>query len=97
MDQTLSSKRNRYPKMATAKLLWVIADWIGVPTLLLGILANLDNIKSLILFFLGAIYAGVRIYYTIIEKEQKKRHQEYDLWNKEMDKLERKQRMNTNV
>lgn len=71
---------NRSKKMLeTAAIKWMIADLIGGTFVLLGIVNNFDNIKSLILFILGAIYMGVRIYYTIIKNEQARREKEMDL------------------
>lgn len=71
---------NRSKKMLeTAAIKWMIADIIGSGFVLLGIASNFDNIRSLILFILGAIYFGVRIYYTIVKNEQARREKEMDL------------------
>lgn len=84
-----STYNSKQPKMANAKLLWLICDWLGLPTCVLGFIANLDNVKSVIIAILGMIYLGIRIYYTVIEKRQREREMEYKLWNLEADKQKR--------
>lgn len=78
--------------MAHAKLMWIIVDIFGVPISIAGILANLDNVKSLIIFLLAVGYYSTRWYYYVKQKEQSIREKEYELWNKEQDKLERIER-----
>jgi hypothetical protein len=71
---------NRSKKMLeTAAIKWIIADIIGGGFVLLGIASNFDNVRSLVLFFQGAIYFGVKIYYTIIKNDQARREKEMDL------------------
>lgn len=82
----------RVNQMATAKLAWVLFDLLGLPVWLMGILSNLDNIKSLILFMLGVVYGGLRVYYYLKQKDQALREKELDLWHKEQDKLDRIER-----
>lgn len=87
MYRTLQLRSKK--QMLQTKIMWAIADFFGGGSIVLGILTNLDNIKSAILFILGSIYAMVRVYYTIVQKNQAVREKEYELWNKEMDKKER--------
>lgn len=44
-------------------LIWV-CDILGISSMLLGWLANIDNVRSAVLFILGSVYAGGRIYYS---------------------------------
>ncbi len=76
-------------KVAQAKLLWFITDLIGWPVAILGIVANLDNIKSAIIAILAIAYLMARLYFYFLQKKQAVREKEYELWNKEMDKKER--------
>jgi hypothetical protein len=80
-------------RMAHTKTLWLIADIFGVPTSFLGIWLNIDNIKSVIIAILAICYLMLRAYYFWKQKEQSLREKEYELWNKEMDKQEREERM----
>lgn len=75
----------RIIKMAQAKILWLIADMIGIPITILGIIANIDNIKSSILAVLAITYLCIRVYFYIIEKNQKIRDKELDIRGKEVD------------
>jgi hypothetical protein len=69
--------------------MWLILDIFGVPLYLLGIAANIDNIKSAILAILGISYLTVRAYFYIIKSKQAVREKELDLWHKEQDKSDR--------
>lgn len=75
--------------MASAKLVWFVLDIFGGSIWLLGIVANSDNWKSLVLFALGCIYGAARIYYYIVQREQAKEEKELEIWHKRMDKEER--------
>jgi uncharacterized membrane protein YfcA len=79
--------------MVTAKFLWNLGDMLGIPGAILGIIANLDNIKSTILAVLLIIYFMIRLYYLFVEKKQAARKRDYELWNLEMDKQERADKM----
>ena len=83
------SDLKRITKMAQIKLLWLICDIIGIPVTLLGIVANLDNIKSAILAILGIAYLMIRAYYYVIKSNQSVREKELDLWHLEQDKKDR--------
>lgn len=76
-------------RMVLNKLAWLIFDVFGIPTVLLGILNNLDNVKSVILIILGSIYLMIRTYFYFIQKNQAVRKEEIELWHKEQDKQER--------
>jgi hypothetical protein len=91
MDRTLYYHGEK-KTMANAKLVWMLMDFLGIPLTLLGIIANLDNVKSAILAILGIIYLMVRIYFYVIQKQQAVREKEYELWNKEQDKIDRIQK-----
>lgn len=92
-----STYLKRLMEMAQAKVLWLIADLLGFPATILGIIYNIDNIKGLILFILAAAYLSVRLYFFIIQKKQAIREKEYELWNKEMDKSERLKNLMNNI
>lgn len=77
--------------MAQVKFLWLLLDFVGVPIFILGILTNMDNMKSLILAILGASYLCARLYFYIVKSKQTVREKEYDLWHKSIDKMEREQ------
>lgn len=79
---------NRITKMG-AKIGWLIADWIGIPLSLLGIVINMDNIKSAVIAMLAMIYLMLRIYFYFIQKQQAVREKEIDLWFREQDKQDR--------
>ncbi len=83
----------RVNKMAQVKMIWLICDIFGIPITCLGIVANIDNIKSVILAILGIAYLMVRGYYFMVQKEQAVREKELDLWHREMDKEERIKKM----
>ncbi len=76
-------------KMATAKFLWGLGDWLGIPGAILGIVNNLDNIKSAILAILLIMYFMIRIYYLVVEKKQAAKKREYELKHLELDLQER--------
>jgi predicted membrane channel-forming protein YqfA (hemolysin III family) len=84
----------RLHKMAQIKLMWLVCDILGVPVTILGIIANMDNIKSLILFLLGIIYLCARGYYFIKQKEQEVKKTDIDIWHAEQDKQERMNKKN---
>lgn len=68
---------------------YVIMDLFGLPFWLLGILKNLDNIKSSILFLVGLIYAMSRLYFYVVQRRQAVREKELNLWHQEQDKQDR--------
>lgn len=76
-------------KMAQVKLVWLICDIFGIPITLLGIAANLNNVKSTILFIIAAIYLMLRAYYYGVRQQQEAKAREIDNWHKEQDKLDR--------
>lgn len=80
-------------KMVHAKIYWLIADVIGIPSTILGILLNLDNIKSTILFIVALIWGMVRIYFHFKDRSQRVREKDIQLWHMEMDKQERESKM----
>lgn len=84
----------RLHKMAQIKLMWLLCDFLGIPVTILGIIANIDNIKSAILAVLGVAYLCVRGYYYIKQKDQALREKELELWHKQQDKEERQAKKN---
>ena len=84
----------RVHKMAQVKFLWLLLDCLGVPITVLGIIANIDNFKAIVLFILAAAYVSARLYFFIAKNKQAVREKEYDLWDREMDKIERKNKHN---
>lgn len=76
-------------KMAQIKLIWLICDIFGIPLTVLGIVANIDNIKSVILAILAIAYLMGTGYYRFRRLAQEERAREIDLWHKEMDKKDR--------
>lgn len=83
-------------KMAQVKMIWLICDIFGIPLTLLGIYANIDNIKSAILAILAIAYLMGTGYYRFRRLGQAERDRELDLWHKEMDKQERIKKMEEN-
>lgn len=49
-------------RMAEIKASWVLFNLIGVPVYILGIVNNLDNYKSAILFLMGLLYSCTIIF-----------------------------------
>lgn len=76
-------------KMAQVKMIWLICDIFGIPLTVLGIVANIDNIKSVILAILAIAYLMGTGYYRFRRLAQEERAREIDLWHKEMDKKDR--------
>jgi hypothetical protein len=56
---------SRRIRMAQIKigLIW-ICDILGISSTILGWVSNIDNVRSAVLFILGTIYLGGRIYYS---------------------------------
>lgn len=75
--------------MAQVKWALILCDMLGIPVTVLGIWANIDNIKSTVLFILALTYVMFRLYYYAIQKQQAVREKDLDLWHKEQDKIER--------
>lgn len=81
----------RYMDMAEIKwTLSLIANIIGVPLYIGGILSNLDNVKSSILFLIALIFGMAKTYFYIVQKRQAVRDKEIDIWHKQQDQQERK-------
>ena len=79
--------------MAQVKMIWLICDIFGIPFTVLGILANIDNIKSAILAVLAIAYLMGTGYYRFRRLDQEERAREIDLWHKEQDKLEKQKKI----
>jgi len=64
---------------------------LGIPATLLGIIENYGTWKATVLFILSAVLILVKIYYFIIDKDQKRREKNMDLEQRrhELDKLKR--------
>lgn len=80
--------------MAQAKILWLLADIIGIPMTILGFILNLDNVKSALIAMLAIIFLMIRLYYYVVQKKQAVREkeielksQEITLWFREQEKL----------
>lgn len=71
--------------MAETKFALILFNLLGIPVYILGFFANLDNIKSAILFLLGLIYMMIQIYFNVIWAKQKTRMRELDIQQKEKD------------
>lgn len=82
-------------KMASVKLGWLLFEIIGWPVWFLGVINNIDNGKSIVLFILAAMFLLVRLYYYHVQKSQAVREKELDLWHKEQDKRDRITGINT--
>lgn len=83
----------RSSRMAQAKIVWLILDFLGIPITILGILTNMDNVKSAILAILGISYVMCRMYFYVVKSKQSVREKELELWDKEMNKFEREQKL----
>lgn len=75
--------------MAQIKAFWLFVDLLGWPSVMLGIVANIDNGKSIVLSIMAAMYLMLRMYFFYIQKQQTVREKELELWHKEQDKQER--------
>ena len=71
--------------MAETKFALIIFNLLGAGLTLAGILSNLDNIKSSILFLLGLVFIMIRIYFFVIWAKQKTRMRELEIMQKEKD------------
>lgn len=76
-------------KMAQIKALWILVDFLTGSFTVLGIVANFDNVKSNILFFLALIFLMTRIYFYVVQKRQDVKSKDFDLWEKEMEKKDK--------
>lgn len=85
MDQLVLQKKT----MAYAKYMWILLDFIGLPTAVYGFILNMDNVKSSVIGLLAIIYLMCRIYFYVVEKKQAVRKKEFELWNLLMDKMDR--------
>jgi hypothetical protein len=75
-----------HKRMAQIKLgLW-ICDILGISSTVLGFLTNIDNIKSAILFILGAIYLSARAYFYIRLKDIQVRKELWEQKQRETNK-----------
>lgn len=70
--------------MAHAKMMWLVADFIGFPLAIWGFILNLDNIKSALIALLVLAYGCVRLYFYIVQKRQSVREKEIDLESKQI-------------
>lgn len=79
----------RITEMAQIKWALIICDWLGIPVTVLGIWANMTNVKSTILFIIASAYLMLRAYYYAIRQQQEARARDIDNWHKEQDKEDR--------
>ncbi len=82
--------------MAQVKLLWILGDLIGIPISVWGFILNIDNVKSAVIALLAIIYIMCRIYFYVIQKKQAVRKEELEIWQRQMDKYERQQKLKGN-
>lgn len=82
--------------MAESKILAWIINLIGIPAAVFGYISNPDNIKSTILFIFGLSFIMLRGYFFFVERRQRQREKEIDLWHKEQDKQDRINSMKKN-
>ena len=69
--------------MAQLKMLVILADIFGIPFYLLGMWENIDNGRGIILSILGAMYIILRMYYYNIDRHQRRRERDIEIWYKE--------------
>lgn len=86
--------------MAITKLMLSLLSWIGFPLLGISWLANLDNIKSTIIFIVSLSMVLIRFYFGILNwldnramKAIQRRKQEIELRHKELDLIERENKV----
>lgn len=79
----------RVIQMAQIKWALLICDILGIPTTILGIAANLNNVRSTILFFVALLYLMCRTYFYVVKQKQSVREKDIELWHKEQDKQDR--------
>lgn len=68
-----------------------LLNWIGIPTTILGIVANWGDIKGTALFILSLIFLCVRVVFYVDEKLALRRSRKIENDSKELD-LEKKRR-----
>lgn len=83
------SNYKRFIRMAQIKWALVFCDMLGIPATLLGIAANMNNIKSTILFIIAAIYLMLRAWFYAIRQQQEAKAREIENWHKQQDKIDR--------
>lgn len=79
----------RVIEMAQVKWALIICDMLGISATLMGIFANLENVKSTVLFFLALIFLMLRLYFFVVQRRQAIREKDLELWHMEQDKEER--------
>lgn len=79
----------RIMEMAQIKWALILADLLGIPFYLMGIVENMGNIRSAILFIVGLTYIMFRMYFFVVQRRQAVRDKDIDIWNKEQDMQER--------
>lgn len=80
-----SANIQRPYKMAQIKWALIIADFLGIPITIMGIIENFNSVRGAVLLFVSLVYLMSRTYYSIVKNQQAVRDKELDLWHKEQE------------
>lgn len=97
---TLLQKTKEIRQMATTKALLALFTWLSIPLLGISWLANLDNIKSTIIFIVSLSMALTTFAFKVLAwidnrkmRAIKRRMEEIELRNQELALIEREKRL----
>ncbi len=76
-------------KMAQVKWALILCDMLGIPVFFMGITANIDNVRSAVLFILATIYIMIRGYFFFVRQRQAVKEKDIELWHLNQDKQDR--------
>lgn len=87
--------------MAELKLTWIIANMLGWPLYVFSIFENIENIKSVVLLVLGAIFICVKIWQayqkgrtTKIANDRQQFELDCERWDKEDERRRQRETIN---
>jgi len=83
----------RVNRMATSKALMLFLTWLGIPTTLLGILADMDSTKATITWIVGITMITVRFALWVFRVIQGNRLKAIELKERELDFVIKQQEM----
>lgn len=80
MNHAITQQKQLTPTMVTLKILW---NFLGIPSVLLGFVLNLDNIKGGIIAVLGILYLSVQLCFFIDKQMDIRRVRKINRWREE--------------
>lgn len=75
----------RLQAMAEAKGLMLFLDALGVPVYLWALIASIGDVRSVILFLLGVLYAVVRVIFMAVKNFQEAKLRQLDIREREIE------------